>query len=267
MPRRRAFTLVELLVVIGIIAVLVSILLPVLSRAREAVRTTQCLSNLRELGLALQLYENDHKGCLVPFQLKFEGKFFAHVLMEGKYLDADRVPLGALPPENGQSVLRCPSGRDDRQGIPSNLFDPSGACPVMLQNLRQPDQTLHMWYAINWDPGGPGPYHGRAIPQGSVPFLDFPQLFPDMGPKYELTRVTRIRRAAELVLVCDGYVAPYFPGFINARHNRRRITNCLMADNHCESLHTMSLPKVREDLTDLQRLANFPYPRWRLDQP
>jgi len=266
MPRRRAFTLVEILVVIAIIAVLLAILVPALSRAREAALTTQCLYNLRELGMAFGLYENDHKGCLVPFELKLEGKFFAHILVEGKYLKADRVQLGNMPPA-GQSVLRCPSGREDRGGYPSDLFDPDGACPLMLQDLRQREQTLHMWYAINYDPGAPGPFDGRAMPRGAAPFVDFPQLFVSSDPLYEFTRVTRIRRSSELVLVSDGFYSPYLPGFINARHNRRRITNCVMADNHCESLHTSSLPKVREDLTDLKRLANFPYPRWRLDQP
>jgi prepilin-type N-terminal cleavage/methylation domain-containing protein/prepilin-type processing-associated H-X9-DG protein len=56
------FTLVELLVVVGIIAVLVGLLLPAMGRARESAKRTQCMSNLRQLGMAFVMYTNENKG-------------------------------------------------------------------------------------------------------------------------------------------------------------------------------------------------------------
>jgi prepilin-type N-terminal cleavage/methylation domain-containing protein len=79
MRKRRGFTLVELLVVIGIIAVLISLLLPSLNRAREAARRTQCLSNLRQIHQAFAMYANQNKD-LVPLGVSGNEYQFNYVI-------------------------------------------------------------------------------------------------------------------------------------------------------------------------------------------
>ena len=102
---RFAFTLVELLVVLAIVTVLAGLLLPVIGKAREAGRATACLSNLRQLGIALQLYVQDNNNHLP--------------IMRDRSLDTNAPPTNAPPsPEvvllnvlGAAQVLRCPSDR------------------------------------------------------------------------------------------------------------------------------------------------------------
>lgn len=65
--KKHAFTLIELLVVIAIIAILAAIFFPVLARARESAKLTQCISNARQVGLANVMYTSDHDGTMPIF--------------------------------------------------------------------------------------------------------------------------------------------------------------------------------------------------------
>jgi prepilin-type N-terminal cleavage/methylation domain-containing protein/prepilin-type processing-associated H-X9-DG protein len=73
MRRRAAFTLVELLVVVGIIAVLIGLLMPALSKARASANTAKCLSNLRNMQVAHWMYVNNNKGVLIQAGLSHGG--------------------------------------------------------------------------------------------------------------------------------------------------------------------------------------------------
>jgi prepilin-type N-terminal cleavage/methylation domain-containing protein/prepilin-type processing-associated H-X9-DG protein len=127
-----AFTLVELLVVIGIIAVLLSILLPSLSRARENAKRVQCASNLRQIGQALVMYANDNKGWMPPY---YDGAGNPVFTQGPLFLNAGpallvREPLG----RGAQSYLKsveiffCPSDEirrpfRDKNGWARNTFN------------------------------------------------------------------------------------------------------------------------------------------------
>ncbi|HEX8913169.1 MAG TPA: prepilin-type N-terminal cleavage/methylation domain-containing protein [Humisphaera sp.] len=129
--RRSAFTLVELLVVIGIIALLMSILLPTLGRVREQANMIKCGSNLRQFGQVLHLYANQNNG-RVP--LGYNGASARH----GGYMvaqDGEWRVLGTLYEsrllQDGIEGFYCPSKLDTRwqYDSPDNPWPPPSPAP------------------------------------------------------------------------------------------------------------------------------------------
>ncbi len=109
---KKAFTLVELLVVIGIIAVLIAILLPALVRARSMAQAIACRSNLRQLAIADSMYQNEWHGYFVPWAeapWPYEGKHWVDFMM---------------PMVRSGTIFNCPTANNLR---PESMMKSNGA--------------------------------------------------------------------------------------------------------------------------------------------
>jgi prepilin-type N-terminal cleavage/methylation domain-containing protein len=109
---RRGFTLVELLVVIGIIALLISILLPSLAKARAQSNTIKCASQMHDIGRQLYIYAINNKGILLPLKYKSSPPYYKH--RGGDEAPEERWPMYVFypPPAKQQKyiapIMICP---------------------------------------------------------------------------------------------------------------------------------------------------------------
>lgn len=177
MKRARGFTLIELLVVVAIIAILISILLPSLAAARKAARATVCQSNLRQLGMASQVYETEQRGYLPaegwadgdtaghPLGPWDDSSFWVNVLppmigpncpsyytLQQQHLDG----LQRLPGAGSNNVLICPEagpaqyGQNAAEATPDGYFLMWGLAPGSVDITGPREQRPTFWcFAFN----------------------------------------------------------------------------------------------------------------------
>ncbi len=143
---RTAFTLIELLVVLAVIGVLAGLLLPAISRATESGRATACLGNLRQIGLALQMYVDDHGNRLpVMRDRQFEAALetLTNALpATNAFATLDQV---LAPYLNAPPVFRCPS---DRRGF----FEVTGSSYSWNSLLNGQDAFHLRVFSLDFDP-------------------------------------------------------------------------------------------------------------------
>ncbi|MGB7160672.1 MAG: prepilin-type N-terminal cleavage/methylation domain-containing protein [Tepidisphaeraceae bacterium] len=230
MTRRKGFTLVELLVVIGIIAVLIAILLPALQSARQQAYTVQCTSNIRQIGQALQMYYVEFKG-YVP-KPNYTGTQLMWHDQLAKYMAIPKDWYGPPPyllakrPWTG-TILQCPVPHGDPTKISyhvNRLF-------------------------TNWDAGNMytntvygGPWDMTKITQYKRPYdtlwlcEQWSQAnFPFVTSITQVYNREEVQRLPQLAAIAGTSTAP------ESRHNRGKVANFMFLDGSVKTLRADQL--------------------------
>lgn len=183
--KRRAFTLIELLVVIGIIAILAAIILPVLTKAKMAAKKTQCLNNLRQIGLAMGIYMTDADDQF-PWAVDPSDKlrpqiWNAHPDFQAQIPYMPQMHVALYPYAKTNGIFQCPAdtGQDVLDSHPditfpcspstfgsvgtSYLFRTEFAFRHMSQSALQTPTDVNVMF------DGAGHWHGDGGKLGGVP--------------------------------------------------------------------------------------------------
>ncbi|UCD30765.1 MAG: prepilin-type N-terminal cleavage/methylation domain-containing protein [Planctomycetota bacterium] len=185
-----AFTLIEVLVVVAIIALLIAIFVPSLAKAREQVRNTLCQSNLRSIGHGVAFYLQESNGILPAAQIYGVGGY--------QRLNSEYLVLGAGIPENKRALNRylkdinifeCPSDKGDPARQKSNFFEAHGTSYSYASHVRE-DELPPMYqpppYGVQSCRRHPKDSSREGLPMGFVklPMRKIVFMEPPLNPAF-----------------------------------------------------------------------------------
>ncbi|MBQ7258153.1 MAG: prepilin-type N-terminal cleavage/methylation domain-containing protein [Abditibacteriota bacterium] len=202
---KKGFTLIELLVVIAIIAILAAILFPVFAQAREKARQASCLSNMKQLGTAVQLYVDDYDETFMPVLGQPQNwPQYIHGNKAGYNLPYPL--LCANPYIKNYKMFDCPSAVDNQSTFKDAFWIPTGE--KMAVNI-----------GVNWHIADKGNYENNGA--------------------YSLSEITS---SSSMILLFDGLPCValseyWWPNYVWVRHNGNM--NVCFCDGHAKTIRTM----------------------------
>lgn len=239
--RTRGFTLIEVLVVISIIALLVAVLLPALSKAREASRTLKCAVNLKQIGIAMENYATTNKSYVPgPAAATFNAHEWFIILGWGEFLGPmvnysgynHNVTAPTPKTIKGWRILECPSepGSPIANGIPYYKWEYGRTSYAMNQTMA-PLATAHFGDHVfnrlrpNWHNGpkwvGSSTYPAVRSASSAIIIMDMPGEASRWTNGYYFTNIDQTEA---------GHATNYARNIYAFRHNRT--ANMLFWDGH-----------------------------------